>query len=79
MIDPVVLCAPALRPGSVNFSIRQIYLVSDKDEWESLDIIWTSVLNEAITPLVESIKTLAICEIVGESTAICATIESESE
>ena len=79
MVDSVVLCAPALRPGSVNFSIGQIYLVSNKDKWESLHIIWTSVLNEAITPLVESIKTLSTSEIVGESTTISTTIESETK
>ena len=56
-----------------------INLVSKQHEWESFWIVWLSIIDEALSPLVNILKTRRVSKVEGQSTAISASVESEAQ
>ena len=79
MVDVVVCCAPRLSLRSVHSPCRQINFVSNQDERERFHIIWTSILDKAISPLVKSLEALRIGQVVAQSTAVSTAVKGETQ
>ena len=75
----IILLAPGSRFVAVHLSLRlSVHLVADENEWEILGIVRSCIFNEALLPLIESVKTGSVRQIKSESAAISTSIEGES-
>ena len=79
MVDVVVFGAPRLSFCSVHPPCRQINFVSDQNERECFHIIWTSILDKSISPLVKSLEALRIGQVVTKSTAVSTAVKGEAQ
>ena len=76
----MVVGAPFLSSLSGHLAIiYSINLVTKEYERESLHIVRTGVLNEAILPFVESIKACRVSQVISECAAVSTTVECEAE
>ena len=71
-----VLLAPGFCICCLNFPvIFTIQFIADKYEWESIRVMWGSMLNEPIPPFIQIVETLLTGYIVYQGAAISTTIK----
>ena len=59
--------------------ILLVKFVSEADEGEVVWIGWASILDETLLPLVETVETVQVCEVVHKCAAVSTPVESISE
>ena len=78
--NPVVSVAPLFSFSSIHFSFTfSINFVSKHDEGEGFGFIWGGIIDKALLPFCQVLKSFTVRDIINENTAISSSIEGIAE
>ena len=76
----VILFAPSFAFASGDFSsVLLVDFVAEADEGEVVGVAGTSIFDESLLPLIETMETIEVSDVVAQRAAVGSTVESVSE